>query len=207
MGDLNNESAEASLPLNHQQTAFSRSSSDWNYHINSTQGSVFPEYSLFKTIFWFEYSYHSGCKLCILGDLSNECRIFPSVIDKLPFQDHVMHGTIILSFNLCLQGELNNQCAVPILLQCHWQRGFSRLSSEKNYCINSKLSSGRPEQWMYRAKSFPVSPTNSHFKTIFQVQLQELDSTFVVNLRTHYHILTLRFKIHSCHCNISFLYW
>ena len=49
------------------------------------------------------------------------------------------------------------------------------------------LSPRRPEQWMGRVSS-SVSITNGHFKTLKLYQLQELDSTLLVNFKTHYYI-------------------
>ena len=60
------------------------------------------------------------------------------------------------------------------------------------------LSPRRLVQWASRVSS-PLSPTNSHFKAIFQVQfyqIQQQDSSLLVTLKSHSHILAYSLKNH-----------
>ena len=57
-----------------------------------------------------------------------ESRVFPSVMEEWPFQDHLHSRTI--ESELCLPKDLNNECAEQISSQGHQQMYSLRPSSE-----------------------------------------------------------------------------
>ena len=104
---------------------------NWNTHFNTILASVnhqqlFKDYLLSRTL-------RTKKSLSSRRPKKWTCRVFPSVIDKCPFQDHLLTKTIISTWDL------------------------------KNK----------------HAESSPVSLTNTHFKTIFQV-LYWLTDIFVL---------------------------
>ena len=127
----------------------------------------------FKTIFWVE-QYHLEV-FCVPGDPNNEHaeslsnHHWPTTISR-PSSKHNSTD----SKDLHVLGDLNREVTVQNITLYHSIAStISGPSSNYNPTNVNSYVSGRPQQWLWRVSS-TISPTNDHFKTIFQVQLYSL---------------------------------
>ena len=152
------------LPQCHWWMAFSRPSSKYNYGTDSKfhlsrdleqwrcRIESTPVTGLFKTCFWVKIS---AQRLYLSGNLKNECEIvFPGITSlktafsklSVKWNNHITEQWMCRSFPGTSEWSFRTIFWVKLT---YWLEG---------------LFPGRPEQWLYRAISFPGFPMNGHFK-------------------------------------------